>query len=198
MQSWLTLPQRLGTRAQCAKQRLSLPQRAILAWAGVDDYQAILDLDCADGRLLSYYLEHFRLRACGIAANDQDLLQAGELLGQQAELIRAKRTDIPWRSGSFDCAFLTQAPSGYKETCLMAKEVLRVLKPGGRLIIAANGIPFWSGLLLRQAQASQPATADKPMDLMHCLHASGFQDLSMRMTHLRCATVVGHAPEAVR
>lgn len=196
MQSWLTLPQRLGIREQSAKKRLSLPQRAILAWAGVDDHQAILDLDCAYSRLLSYYLEHFRLRACGIAANEQDLSQAGEDLGQQAELIRAKRTDIPWRSGSFDCAFLTQPLSGYKETCLMAKEVLRVLKPGGRLMIASTGIPFWTGLLLRRAQASQPSTADRPMDLMHCLHAAGFQDLSLRLSHLRCATVIGHAPEA--
>ncbi len=193
MQNWLSMPIRLGIRQSFGRNRLSLAQKAVVDWAKLDDYSAVLDVDCSDGRLLEHFLRRYSLRACGIAADSSQLREAVEVLGNTAEVLRADARDIPWRSRSFDLVCMTRQLAGEAPAKQTLSEILRVMKPAGQLVVAVPGVGFSAGF--RRQDAGQERRFDNPYHLMSALNEAGFQDVSMRLSRFRHATVVAHAPE---
>jgi len=59
----------------------------------------------------------------------------------QAELQQADVNHLPYAAGSFDSVLNTMAFSGYPEGSRALSELLRVLKPGGRLILLDVNFP---------------------------------------------------------
>ena len=171
---------------------LSSAQRAVADWAMVDDYEAVLDMDCGNGALLAHFLKRFHLRACGIInqAGYQNT-DALALIGQDAEILRASKLDIPWRSESFDAVFITTPLHRHPDTATYIKEIHRVLKPWGRVLAAVPCIPLLMRLGINAAKSLDSVFFDAPRVLMELLEENGFSDVSMRCSRFQFATVIG-------
>ncbi|MBQ7455048.1 MAG: class I SAM-dependent methyltransferase, partial [Clostridia bacterium] len=163
--------------------------KALAQWAIVDDYNTILDLHCQDTRLLRYFTHRFRLRACGIA---DDVNQARALRGEapEAEIFCGRKEDIPWRSGSFDSVFyqVKKTDAGFDPAFL--PEALRVLKAGGQLLIAIQGLPEIAG---RAAHAvglcSEAGTNTR--GILAAMESAGFDDVSCHIATPTLGVAIG-------
>ena len=199
MQSRIALLLRDGLREQDRGRQLSLAQLAAVHWAQVDDYQALLDLDCGDGRLLAYYLDRFSVRACGItrSADTSHNGDAGSMLSK-AEIMRASHHDIPWRNNSFDVVFYTRFNQHQSHNTLLFEEVHRVLKPGAQFVVTTAGLLLANRFrhMLHQSRIGLRC-ADTPFALMDQLTEQGFADVSMRSSNLRYTTIIAHKGDAV-
>ncbi len=192
MQNWLSLPNRERIKETPSPTCLTLAQKALVHWAKVDDYDAILDLDCASGKLLHYYLKKFQIRACGMVSNAGELSASQSLLHTQAEVLKADKRDIPWREGSFDAVFLSKPFYNLDQSRDILHEVRRVIKPGGQFVIAVPGLHLLSRLGLTKENGMKLKNMDNPFNLMEELHQQGFTDVSMRLSSLRYATIIAH------
>ena len=123
-----------------ARVSLNRAEKAVVEWAMVDDYQAVLDLSCSRDNLLSHYLSHYQLRACGLCF---DIASARELRAglDHAEIMSAMGADIPWQEDSFDRVLMTSFVPSYVSMDELFSEVFRVLKPGGRFVAAISAFP---------------------------------------------------------
>lgn len=193
MQNWLSLTVKQGLKeAFVPEKRLTLAQKAVIHWAKVDDYAAILDIDCSNGGLLQYYLKRYRVRACGMVESLEELTASRMTLENQAEVLKAGKHDIPWRSCTFDTVFMTKPiykPDGY---AALLSEIKRVMKPGGQILIAVPGLHLLSRFGLGQEQSLKDKRPNGPFSLMDILHQHGFTDVSMRLSSVQYATVIAH------
>ena len=197
MQSRISLPLRFSLKEQHRGCQLSPAQIAAVHWAEVDDYQALLDLDCGEGQILSYFLDRFSVRACGM--NHQwDPQEPRPYPLDRAEILRVQQHDIPWRNNSFDVVFLTRFNHHQQRNKQMFEEVLRVLKPGGRFIISLSGLLLMQRLAHMARQTSFTNGQDNPFLLMDQLGNQGFVDVSMRSSKLRHTTVIAHKSDVAQ
>ena len=170
--------------------RLHGAQKALAQWAIVDDYNTILDLHCQDTRLLRYFAQKFSLRACGIADGVE---QARNLRAEapEAEIFCARKEDIPWRSESFDCVFYQlKANEGEHEHGFL-QEAARVLRPGGQMLIAVQGLPEMIGRLAAAAGLAEEDALLSPRDLMKKMEEAGLSDVSYRMNQPLIGVAMG-------
>lgn len=195
MQNRLSLPLGLGLRADQDKARLSLAQRAMVEWAKVDDHSAILDLDCDDGALLNYYCKCFHIRACGIAADKEQLARSAALCGSSAEILRASGMDIPWQATTFDTVFVGSLARNSQTARNILFEVHRVMKPDAQLLALAPGFHLFSHLSGKPVNDRGLDTAH-PQALMNLLGEAGFDDISMRISNMRFAVIVAHKSQS--
>lgn len=78
--------------------------------------------------------------------------------GLSAELCQGNVESMPYPDGSFDTVLSTMAFSGYPDAHRALSEMLRVLKPGGRLVLVdvnypgdANRLGTWLTMLWQRA-----------------------------------------------
>jgi len=192
MQSRIALPLRYGLKEQHKGWQLLPAQQAAVRWARVDDYQALLDLECGEGKLLQYYLNHFSVRACGMTRNPGE---CHDSLPSTAEIMRAAQHDIPWRNNSFDVVFFTRFNQRQQHNDLLFEEVNRVLKPGAQFIITLPGSLFIKRLAHLSTGSLAMRSPDNPFSLMETLNRHGFVDVSVRSSRCRHTTVIAHKHE---
>ncbi len=192
MQNRVSLPIDASYLDREREPKLSPQQRAIIDWAEVDDHQAILDTHCADGNLLAHYKRHYGVRACGIVTEPYQEVAVKEQIGHLAEILRANRLDIPWRTNSFHAAFVTFPLQKHQETAVFLRETLRVLKANGQLLISLPCVPWLTQLGIRLPERNHSFM--NPYQLMEILEACGFADISMRVSRLKYATVIARKP----
>lgn len=193
MQNWLSLPGRQSVKGLAFRNKLSFAQKALVHWAKVDDYAAVLDMDCSNGRLLEYFLKRYHIRACGISSTTAELSAARNLLNNQAEVLRADKYDIPFRSSSFDNIFLSKPFFDQGRLFPVFEEVKRVIRPGGQVVIAVPGLHMLSRIGFRFKNQQSARYMDNPFQLMEILRLQGFTDISMRLSSFRYATVLAYA-----
>ena len=196
MQNRLTIPLKLGLNVQSRDCRLTHAQRTVASWAKVDDYDSILDLDCSDGKLLLFYLNRYNLRACGIAANPQEEQQAKSLLETRAEVLRADRNDLPWRTGSFDAVVLTRLLPNHEGSKQLFAEIKRVLKSGAQVVFAVPCSSLLTGMGMKYPLNRASSYLDNPFSLMEKLGEAGFTDISMRSAGFRYSAVIANTLES--
>ncbi len=173
-----------------AGMRLHGAQKALAHWAIVDDYNNILDMHCQDARLLRYFSQKFNLRACGIT-DDPERAKALRQNMPGAEIFCARITDIPWRSEAFDAVFYQIKKTEPLPELSFLQEAARVLKPGGQMMIAMQGLPE---LLSRAASAIGMMDADDritPHALLKGMEKAGFSDVSYRLAQPFTGIVMG-------
>ncbi|MDT5266919.1 MAG: hypothetical protein QOI90_3545, partial [Mycobacterium sp.] len=112
---------------------------------GVGPGTSVIDVGCGAGR---HSFEAFR-RGADVVAFDQDgeglndvdaILQAMQEQREapasaKAEAVKGDALDLPWVDGAFDCVIASEILEHVPADDRVIDELIRVLKPGGRLAI---------------------------------------------------------------
>lgn len=112
----------------------------------------VLDVGCGTGRLLRELRTvqpHAQLVGVDLAA--KMLLEAATLAhGSGLHLVRAAAESLPFESHSFDLVFVTMSMRHWSNPRTGVAEVLRVLRPGGVLVVADVALPVRKRRRLRR------------------------------------------------
>lgn len=162
--------------------QLNRAQRALLSWAMVDDHQAVLDLNCKDAHLLKHLQQQYHVRGCGICS-DAELAHSMRLQFPRAEILHVPGRDIPWQDSTFDRVLMAEKQPQSIALNEWSEEVLRVMKPDGRLLIA---VPLFRKYLGVGGSASRE-------QLMRNLLNHGFRDASFRYALPTHGVIVANA-----
>ena len=93
--------------------------------------QRVLEVGCGTGCDLLQFAKHGAI-ATGVDITQRHLELARQRVGSVAEVISADGSLLPFPSGSFDYVYSHGVIHHSDRPQLIAKEILRVLKPGGR------------------------------------------------------------------
>lgn len=107
-----------------------------------DEPSAILDVGCGSGRLLR--AAHRRWPGARLSGVDPSagMIEAGRRL-TPAELYVTGAESVPLGDSSVDLVFSTIAFHHWADPAAGLREVVRVLRPGGRFVLADNVGPPW-------------------------------------------------------
>jgi ubiquinone/menaquinone biosynthesis C-methylase UbiE len=109
-------------------------------------FKTLLDVGCGNGIFLSMVLNKFDVEVSGIDISPGMIEKSKELLDSRADLKVGDSEHLPWNDGSFDVVTCSASFHHYPNPELVLKEMRRVLRPDGILMIAD---PFTSNELLR-------------------------------------------------
>ena len=129
----------------------------------------VLDLGCGDGPLLELLAETPDRRLAGADLSPDDLSLARRRLPADTALVQARAQELPFAADSFDACAAHMSLMLMGDVEHVAREVARVLAPGGLLAVvlgggAAGGDAFELFLnLLRSRLAGASAAAVPPM-----------------------------------
>lgn len=112
---------------------------AILDELNRGENQTILDVGCGTGIILSGANKGSRLYGLDLSANM--INEAKKKLGNQAELVVGDAEKLPWREELFDTVLCTFSFHHYPNPNAVLSEIHRVLKDGGRLLLADPWLP---------------------------------------------------------
>jgi SAM-dependent methyltransferase len=131
-----------------ARYEQSLPVRLLRVWE-LDDFVlgelgsdvaglSVLDVGCATGRLLARLAESGAGRICGADVAPAILDMARRRLERTSAELRVADAEerLPWPDRSFDAVTLTGVFHHFTRPVDALKEIRRVLRPGGRLLLA--------------------------------------------------------------
>jgi Methylase involved in ubiquinone/menaquinone biosynthesis len=105
------------------------------------EYESVLDVGCGTGALLDEVLNRKKVSIAGIDLSEKMLNIARQRLGQAADLKNGDSENLPWADNSFDMVLCTDSFHHYPNPGTVLCEIKRVLKPGGKLIIADPWLP---------------------------------------------------------
>lgn len=189
MQTRIELQSSMGQFLSGFRAPLNRLERAVAEWAMIDDYQAVLDLSCVREHLLSHYLAHYELRACGLCFDASVSRKMRNDL-EHAEIMYTMGPDIPWQSGSFDRILLSAELPGYISGDDLLGEAYRVLKPGGKLIAAVGALFANSGFHPFQRNA------DMSLEYLKKMENIGFVNVSYHQARLGSRCLLAGKPES--
>jgi SAM-dependent methyltransferase len=116
----------------------------------VQDGYRILDMGCGSGRHVGALYERYRATVIGADLNPSDLGSAVERLalhdsfsahkGGSWGLLAADITVMPFGNQSFDLVLCSEVLEHIPNDTAAIKELLRILKPGGQLVVS---VPRW-------------------------------------------------------
>lgn len=117
---------------------------AVLEALGAEACGRVLDVGCGTGRLAARLSETPSVRAVvGLDFSAGMLEQAHGRLGSSGTgLVRGDATRLPFADAAFDAAVSTEAFHWFPDQDAALAEIRRVLRPGGRLLLALVSPPF--------------------------------------------------------
>ena len=159
---------------------------------------AVLEIGCGTGRLLRALAGLTALgRAAGVDPEPEMLARAGSL---DVRLGRAER--LPLDAGAFDLAFLWLAFHHVQDKPAAAREMLRVLRPGGHAAIwtltPEHVLRFHLNRYFPSLTAVDLPRFEAPELWMALLLAAGFDPVAEQQLWLRRTTTARRLAAAVR
>ncbi|MCS6815262.1 MAG: methyltransferase domain-containing protein [Cyanobacteria bacterium] len=146
----------------------------MVRWGGLDSLPpgtTVLDVGCGIGGSSRILARDYGFVVTGITISPQQVRRARELTppGVTAQFQVDDALAMSFPDASFDVVWSIEAGPHMPDKALFAKELLRVLKPGGILVVAdwnqrddrQKPLNFWERLVMRQLldQWSHPAFA---------------------------------------
>ena len=99
-------------------------------------FQSIMDVGCGTGELLKQLLAARDARASGLDLSSEMIQVARAKLGDKVDLRVGDSEALPWDDGSFDILTCIDSFHHYPNPVAVLKEMRRVLKPTGQLLIS--------------------------------------------------------------
>ena len=162
--------------------RLNALEKAMLRWAVVDPEDRVLDACVGQGLMAEYLRRNMQCEVCGVSADMEDVRVARARL-QSCDIVYAPVGDIPWREDAFDTV-LMQWKGEADALERMLSEVLRVLKPGGQLVLGTACWPAAMNALRRWVAVSAEGTPVNRLELQIRLTDLSFEQVSWQRTGL--------------
>jgi ubiquinone/menaquinone biosynthesis C-methylase UbiE len=159
---------------------------AVLRALATDACARVLDVGCGTGRLAERMREAGPVRSVvGVDFSAGMLAQARERLGSgraspagPTALVRGDATRLPFADAAFDAAVSTEAFHWFPDQDVALAEIHRVLRPGGRLLLALVSPPFEvvaDVVELGMQMVGQPLWWTTPSRLAAQVTAAGFR-----------------------
>lgn len=184
--------------------KLTVIQRAVLnhlPTLGLPRGARILDAPCGGAAALTLALRERGFDAVGADIDPEAATRLGPHF-QKANL----DAELPWASDSFDAVISTEGIEHLENHFSFLREVRRILKPGGLLVLTTPNITalrsrvrfMGSGFFGRDARPLNE-TARHPLhhiglatfsDLRYELHVSGFRISEARHTHIKPISLI--------
>jgi 2-polyprenyl-3-methyl-5-hydroxy-6-metoxy-1,4-benzoquinol methylase len=178
---------------------LTVIQRAVLERVpalGLPTGGRVLDAPCGESAALTLALIERGFNAVGADVN-QD---GGTRMGKAFERVNLDGP-VPWQDKTFDAVFSTEGIEHLENHFSFLREMCRILKPGGLLVLTTPNITalrsrvryFGSGFFGRDSRPLNE-TSRHPLhhiglatfaELRYELHMSGFQLIETRHTHIK-------------
>lgn len=113
----------------------------LLTWADVQNAKQVLDVGCGIGGSSLYLAEKFNANVTGITLSPVQAKRATERshtahLGPQTKFLVADALEMPFAEGAFDLVWSLESGEHMPDKQKFLQECYRVLKPGGKLIMA--------------------------------------------------------------
>ncbi|MCB4208370.1 demethylmenaquinone methyltransferase [Arthrobacter sp. UM1] len=114
-------------------------RKATVAAVGARPGERVLDLAAGTGTSSEPYAD----AGVDVVAGDisEGMLQVGRERRPDIEFVYADAMDLPFEDGSFDVVTISYGLRNVQDTSRALREMLRVLKPGGRLVVAEFSRP---------------------------------------------------------
>lgn len=94
----------------------------------------LLDIACASGHDLKHYQDVMGCDIWGVDSSEEQVILANQRMGKNIAKI-GTAAKLPFENDSFDIIVSKYAPQGFESIEDFYKEVIRVLKPGGKFLI---------------------------------------------------------------
>ena len=146
----------------------------MVRWGGLDKLprgSTLLDVGCGIGGSSRILAQDYGFSVTGVTISPQQVKRAQELTpeGLDAKFLVDDAMSLSFPDASFDVVWSVEAGPHMPDKAIFAKELLRVLKPGGLLVVAdwnqrddrTLPLNFWEKPVMRQLldQWSHPAFA---------------------------------------
>ena len=167
-------------RTQCAPRhpRLSPMERCLLKWAVIDRDDRVLDVGLGNGLMAEYLLRNMECEVCGVA-DDMELVRSTRGLVRSADLVYAAAGDIPWRDQAFHTVLLRPSRMDGSAMENQLREVHRVLKEGGQLVMGMRNLPApLQAAMDAMSEAEEEAESVSRRQMKTMLSGLGFEQLS--------------------
>ena len=176
--------------------KLSMLERSMLRWAIIDPGDKVLDVNPKNGSLLGYLARHMECDICGISGNMESVKQTRICL-QNADVLYAHAEDIPWRDNSFHTVFLRKTKLDDFNWKQSLKEALRVLKPGGQLLVGINEMAVLRRLatnIFGDGVEGDPYSLQGKAEWMKALTEAGYRDVTWQSTGFASSVAIAWKP----
>lgn len=122
----------------------------------------ILDVGCGSGRIHPFLADRFT-EICGVDYAGP-ALDAAAKRGTTVATADLNQGRLPYEDAHFDAVVCLEVVEHLLDPRVVLREVRRVLRPGGRLVLSTPNVQFW-GQLLRIVRGFGPKTSGDPEGL---------------------------------
>lgn len=154
--------------------------------ANIGSDQHVLDAGCGVAGSSIFLVNNFKVKVTGITLSDKQIQRgrqnvASSELGDSINLIKMDYTATEFKDNSFDVVWACESSSSCENKEAFTSEMLRVLKPGGRLVLSDffrnEGIDQDNELVTKWCSSWAMASLPTRAELINTFEQQGFQSL---------------------